>query len=113
MIVVQGVTNAGMTGAQAGRNELRLIRAAHDFEAQMLKELLKPLASGDGLTAERDGSTGVLGEFAAEALGRGLSEQGGFGIADRILDQFSRPGNGPGTGAVTGNRHFDTGIRGS
>ena len=30
----------------------RLVRAAHEFEGQMMKELLKPMTSGDALTGE-------------------------------------------------------------
>jgi Rod binding domain-containing protein len=62
----------------------------------MLKELLKPMTDSDGLTgAEADGSMGsggVLGQFASEALGQALSQQGGFGMADRIVAQLSHSG---------------------
>ena len=91
----------------------RLVRAAHEFEAQMMKELLKPLTTGDGLTGsdEGSGSTGALGEYAGEALGRALSEAGGFGIATRILGQVSHSGNQPTVAPVTANLHVDTAIR--
>jgi Rod binding domain-containing protein len=104
---------AAQVQAPGTNSQPRLIRAAHEFEGQMLKELLKPLTAGDGLTGDEseDCSKGILGEFSSEALGKALSEQGGFGIADRILSDFSRSGNQPGTEAVTGNVHFDTGIR--
>jgi hypothetical protein len=93
----------------------RLVRAAHEFEAQMMKELLKPLTAGDGLTGSDDesGSTGALGDYAGEALGRALSEAGGFGIANRILGQFSHSGNQPTVGPVTENQHIDTAVRAS
>jgi Rod binding domain-containing protein len=99
--------------AAGGESEPRLIRAAHEFEGQMLKELLKPLTATDGLTGGESGdsSSGILGEFASEALGKALSEQGGFGIANRILNQFSHSSNQSGTDAVTGKVHFDTGVR--
>lgn len=72
-------------------SEKRLTKAAHEFEGQMLKELMKPLTSGNGLTGEDgcDGSGAILGEFGADALGKALSEHGGFGIASRILGQLS------------------------
>jgi Rod binding domain-containing protein len=91
----------------------RLVRAAHEFEAQMMKEMLKPLTTGDGLTGSDDdsGSTGALGEYAGEALGRALSEGGGFGIATRILGQVSHSGNQPTVVPVTTNLHVDTGMR--
>ena len=72
----------------------RLNQAAHEFEGQMLKELLKPMTESNGLTGN-DGNDylgtndGVLGEFASEALGRALSQKGGFGIADKIVAQLA------------------------
>lgn len=95
-----GEAMGGQAGpvSQAGRvSEKRLTQAAHEFEGQMLKELLKPLTSGDGLTGEDagGGSGQILGEFGAEALGKALSEHGGFGIANRILGQLSS--SSPGT----------------
>ena len=93
---MHGLGSAGTqeVAATRGNSEPRLIRAAHEFEGQMLKELLKPLTAGDGLTGdEADSSKGILGEYASEALGKALSEQGGFGIADRILHDLSRSGN--------------------
>lgn len=91
----------------------RLVQAAHEFEGQMLKELLKPMTT-TGLSDEDDdgySSSGeVLGEFASEALGKALSEQGGFGIANRIVRQLSNSGNKSKSTVVTGNLHVDTGM---
>lgn len=91
----------------------RLVRAAHEFEGQMMKELLKPMTAGDGLTGDEDdsGSGGTLSEFGAEALGQALSQQGGFGIADRIVKDLSRSGNQPHTGKVTGKLPGNTVMR--
>jgi Rod binding domain-containing protein len=95
----------------------RLVKAAHEFEAQMMKELMKPLNHGSTLTgadADADddsGSGGALGEFASEALGRALSDRGGFGIATSIVKQLSHAGNKSGTATVTGNLHIDTVIK--
>ncbi len=102
-------------GAEAPSQALpqpRLTRAAHEFEAQMMKELLKPMTDQGGLAgAEGDagsGSGGALGEFAAEALGRGLSERGGLGIAASIERTLSHSGNHPQTARVIANLHVDT-----
>ena len=93
----------------------RLVRAAHEFEAQMMKELLRPMTSSNGLTGEDEdsdsGSNGALGEFASEALGRALSEAGGLGIATSIVRDLSRSGNRPVTAQVTGNPHGNTVMR--
>ena len=89
----------------------RLVRAAHEFEAQMMQELMKPLTRGSSLTGEEDdsgngsGSAGALGQFATEALGRALSEKGGFGIANSVLKDLSHSGNKSGSVPVTGNVH--------
>jgi Rod binding domain-containing protein len=95
----------------------RLVKAAHEFEAQMMKELMKPLNRGTSLTGadadgdDDEGSGGALGEFAQEALGRALSEQGGFGIATSIVKQLTHAGNQSGTASVTGKQPSDTVIK--
>src|SRR6478752_3181459 len=75
----------------------RLLKAAHEFEAQMMKELLKPMTAGGSFTEddEDSGSSEIMGGFAAEALGRSLSERGGFGIANSILRSLSQKGESP------------------
>ena len=92
----------------------RLVHAAHEFEAQMMQELLKPMTSGDGLDGEdsdsASGSSGALGSFASESLGQALSEHGGFGIATGIVQQLSVAGNKHGTTGVTGSLHASTVI---
>ena len=112
---------AGADGSGAAAPNPKLVRAAHEFEAQMMKELLKPMTAGGSLAGEDDGadadlssgsgSGSALSEFASEALGKALSERGGFGIADRIVRDLSHSGNRGETGKVTGNQHGNTGIR--
>lgn len=92
----------------------RLMRAAQEFEGQMMKELLKPLNQADALTGADDsgeGSSGALGEFANEALGQALSRHGGFGIANSIVRQLSHSGTPPGSAKVTQTVHVDTQLR--
>jgi peptidoglycan hydrolase FlgJ len=90
----------------------KLERSAHEFEASLMAELLKPMQKSDGLTGEDsdtggDGSGSALQDFASESLARAISERGGFGIADRILRQLTpatkgaRPQTGAGPGMVT------------
>jgi Rod binding domain-containing protein len=90
-----------------------LVKASQDFEAMMLKELLKPLTSDttvDG-SDSGSGSGSALGEYASEALGRALSQQGGFGIATRIQKDLSLSGNQAQSGTVTTKLHNDTVVR--
>jgi Rod binding domain-containing protein len=92
----------------------RLVKAAHEFEAQMMQELMKPMTQksslpGDDEDSDSDsGSGGALGEFASEALGRALSEHGGFGIASQIVKELSHSGTQTTTAPVTGNLHSNT-----
>ena len=90
----------------------RLVKAAHEFEAQMMKELLKPATASAPLNGDDEGpdsgSGGALGEFATEALGRALSEQGGLGIANRIVHDLSRSGHSRASAPVTAILHGDT-----
>jgi Rod binding domain-containing protein len=100
----------------------RLVKAAHEFEGQMMMDLLQPMMAGDALTGAEDGdaglgsgsgagSSGALGEFASGALGQALSERGGFGIADRIIRELSHSGNQHENGKVTRNLHGNTVMR--
>lgn len=91
-----------------------LVQAAHEFEGQMMKELLRPMTSGREEGGEDGpGWGGALGEFAGEALGQALSARGGFGIADRIVHDLSRPGNRIGPGTITGSTPTNTILRSS
>jgi len=67
----------------------RLVQAAHEFEAQLMQELLKPMTNGASLDGEDPGSGGALADFATEALGQALSKHGGLGIATNILHSLS------------------------
>jgi Rod binding domain-containing protein len=91
----------------------RLVRAAHEFEAQLMKELLRPMTESGSLTGDEDadtGGAGTLGEFASESLAGALSASDGFGIANRILGEVSRSGNSSKASPVTGMYNIDTGI---
>jgi Rod binding domain-containing protein len=112
-----GVLPATAGAADAAVPQPRLVRAAHEFEAQMMKELMKPMTAGSSLTGDdtdadsESGSGSALTEFASEALGKALSERGGFGIANSIVKDLSRSGTGTTTAPVTGNLHGDTVIK--
>ncbi len=116
------IAGNAVTAAAQSTLSPRLVQAAHEFEGQMMKELLGPMTNGDALTGAEDGesdlgsgsgsgSTGALGEFASEALGKALSERGGFGIADRIVKEISRSGNHGKTGKVITSLHGNTVMR--
>jgi Rod binding domain-containing protein len=87
----------------------RLATAAHEFEAQMMKELLRPLTQHDE-GGDDTGSGGALSEFAGEALGQSLSRAGGFGIGNRILKTLSRNETNCDLGSVAGNQMRGVGV---
>ena len=72
MISSIGTGASAAATAETTPPQPRLVRAAHEFEAQMMKELMNPLTSGTTLGGEDDdsssGSGGALGEFAGETL---------------------------------------------
>lgn len=99
----QGSSAASAETARSGQ----LARAAQEFEAQMMKELLKPMTGQDTLADMQDdgtGGVGILSEFSSEALAQAISKQGGFGIADRILKELSRSAHGTHGGNAAGDQ---------
>ena len=121
-VQMQSISAAPTSTATPPTPQPRLVRAAHEFEAQMMKELMKPLIQHDTLTGSEDGADedsgpgGALGEFASEALGRALSEHGGFGIASSIVKQLTHSKDEAsaaqnGTLPVIGNLHMKNVIK--
>ena len=112
---------AAQTNSTATGPNPKLVNAAHEFEGQMMKELLQPMMQGIGGDDEDDdsgvgldsgsGSGGALAGFASETLGQALSERGGFGIANSIISELSRNGNRQGTRQVTQNTRVNTVMR--
>jgi len=78
----------------------KLKSAAHEFEASLMKEFLKPLEHDSLFTEDKSGdsdaeqgSAGALISFGSQAMAKAISERGGFGIATKILDHFrTHPG---------------------
>jgi peptidoglycan hydrolase FlgJ len=92
---IHGIPAAGRVPADAGIDNPRLTSAAHEFEASLMKEFLKPLEHdslfGEEKTENSDddeGSAGALMSFGSQAMAKAISEAGGFGIATKILDHF-------------------------
>jgi len=105
LLTVAGLSaTGGATASSGSADNPRLKSAAHEFEASLMQEFLKPLqhdplfsdqdaatGSDDGLSSDADqdsGSGGALLSFASEAMAKAISERGGFGIATKILDHF-------------------------
>jgi len=89
-----------------GKENPRLVSAAHEFEASLMQELLKPLQQDplfapensdgsnnalgdlDSGSGDDQGSSGALMSLGSEALAKAISERGGLGIATQILNHF-------------------------
>ena len=93
-ICLYGIRTVGAKASETSQPQPRLVKAAIEFEAQMMQELLKPLTAnednqeGGALT----GSTDSLQSFASEALGSALARHGGFGIATGIVRELAASG---------------------
>jgi Rod binding domain-containing protein len=86
---MQGTGAVGSRVQLEIRAQARLFRAAHEFEAQMMKELIRPMTQLSE-SDEASSSEGALTDLASEALGRSLSLAGGFGIAEKIINGLSQ-----------------------
>lgn len=88
------MTAISMISQFAGRASVpqpRLVKAAHEFEAQLMKELVSPMTHATGTEDDSDASSaGALADFASGALGQALSMRGGLGMADNIIRSLSR-----------------------
>lgn len=71
----------------------KLVEAAHQFEASMLQELLKPLQAGQdswgGGDSEGDSAFDTIRSFGTEAVAKAISDGGGFGIARQVVSQIN------------------------
>lgn len=98
---MSNVSLSGLSPApQITQQDPKLVSAAHEFEASLMKEFLKPLQQdglfsedGSGANDDAGGSAGTLMSYGAEAMAKAISEHGGFGIARKILDHFKETAN--------------------
>lgn len=114
MVPLAGI--AGNPGTNTGTTiDPRLKPAAHEFEACLMKEFLKPLQHDalfdDGKDGDSsDGSDNALMSFGSETLARAISDRGGFGIATKIIGQLGEKPVGGGRSANSENL-FGTGEK--
>lgn len=83
-------------GLDPASNELqtrsKLTDAAHQFEAMLLQELLKPLQTEDGGWSggeKSDSASDTITSFGTEAVAKAISKSGGLGIARQVIRQVS------------------------
>lgn len=97
MVVAGAMVSSPVAGAAPdAAHDQRLVAAAHEFEACLMKELLEPLQNDglfrdekEGESADSEDSKSSMIGYGAEALARAISDRGGFGIAADIIGKFS------------------------
>lgn len=86
---VESLVDADFVAAQRTK---KLVAGAHEFEGMMLQQMLKGLefgkAPGDD-EADAGGASGTLQSYGTEALAKSIASGGGFGIAQRIIEQVT------------------------
>jgi peptidoglycan hydrolase FlgJ len=92
---IQGVHAVSAQQTAANAANPKLASAAHEFEASLMKEFLKPLEHDSLFTEDKsgdlddeEGSDNALMSFGSQAMATAISERGGFGIATLILNHF-------------------------
>jgi Rod binding domain-containing protein len=100
MTVQQVLFRMGSTASESpvdGAKTAKLSKAAEEFEAVMLNELLKPLHFGAGVDQGEEEPSGDAAEtvrgLGTDALGKALAAQGGFGIARKVVKEVTREAN--------------------
>ncbi len=89
--IIASAQPASQIGADTVRTE-RLHKAAHQFEAMMLGEMLKPLAqaSEDAGNDDSKSTSGPLQSFGMEAVAGALSNSNALGFARQIERALAR-----------------------
>ena len=76
------------------QRQAKLVDAARQFEATMLQELLKPMQHGQSSWGDEekseDSASDTISGFGTEAVAEAISKGGGFGIARRVVEQFTQ-----------------------
>jgi flagellar protein FlgJ len=74
----------------------KLADSAHQFEAMLIGQMLKPLQFG-GAPGEDDsgaGASDTIRGLGTEAMSKAIAKAGGFGIADQIIRKVSAEHDG-------------------
>jgi Rod binding domain-containing protein len=92
--ISSGAGTAQDKGANKGLDP-RLKPAAHEFEASLMEEIVKPMLKDPLFSSGTDGQSGdgsdqTLMSFGAQALAEAISNRGGFGIANKIIAHFEK-----------------------
>lgn len=79
---------------ERGGVDPRLAPAAHEFEASLMQELLKPMehdplfsSGGGGGLMSGDAGVGTWSSLGAQSLAKAISDAGGLGIATKMISE--------------------------
>ncbi len=89
---IQAVVGGVEATSQAAQKQAKLEAGAHEFEAMMLQQMLKPLKFGEAESSdgeEASGASGTVQGFATDAIAKGIASKGGLGIAAQIIKQVT------------------------
>ncbi len=98
------VESPTMTVAAPDAWKAKLATGAHEFEAMMLEQMMKPLQFGGAPGADPEKTGGSDGEptdaasdiirgFGTQAMAKAIANGGGFGLANQIIRQVTSEHN--------------------
>ena len=82
-------------GSMDAQKQAKLVDGAHQFEAMLLNEMLKPLKFGEAESSDlsadesQGGASDTIRGFATEAIGKAIAGKGGMGLAKQIISQVT------------------------
>lgn len=101
-MTISGIGTGNALSTEAIQDK-KLVAGAHEFEAMLLGEMMKPLKFGDESSDEdsEGGAAATVRSMGTEAMAKAISAGGGLGIAREILTQVraerdAHGGNVPG-----------------
>lgn len=79
-----------LKAASLGKNDNRAIKAAEDFEAVFISEMLKPMFNMIEVDETFGGGKGeeVFRDIMVQEYGKMIAKQGGIGLAQHIKDEL-------------------------
>ena len=83
---IQGLTPATALPAASSEQIGRIRRTSHEFEAQLMGQMLQPMFDGLSSDGEFDGgqAEGTWRGFMVDAMGKQMARAGGLGIAASV-----------------------------
>lgn len=92
--------NLNPVNQKISTHNTKLEKAAHEFEASLMQELLKPMKAKDPLFSDGSNSTdgtdssgdsaSVMVDYSTQVMSEAISQKGGLGIARQVIAQVER-----------------------